>query len=63
MHVPQGIIPPQPSGAMPQFCPAGHVPIAQPQRFIVPPPPHVCGAMHVPHSTVPPHPLSAVPQF
>jgi hypothetical protein len=29
--------------------------------FVVPPPPHVCGAAHVPHESVPPQPLAGVP--
>jgi hypothetical protein len=51
VHVPQAMLPPQPSGAVPQFCPAGHdVAGVQPQTPGVPPPPHICGAVQVvPH--------------
>jgi hypothetical protein len=46
-------MPPQPSGAMPQFCPSAQAAPAvsgvHPQTFIVPPPPHVWGGVHVPH--------------
>ena len=65
MHAPQLIVPPQPLGAVPQFCPAGHVVAAvHPQTLGVPLPPQVCGNTHAgPHATVPPHPSATVPQL
>src|SRR5262245_57792222 len=42
----QGVMPPQPSGQMPQVLPsAAQVFGVQPQTLGVPPPPHVCGLM------------------
>jgi hypothetical protein len=64
LHEPQAIVPPQPLGAVPQFCPAGHVVAGvQPHTLALPPPPHVCGALHEPQAIVPPQPSGAVPQF
>jgi hypothetical protein len=34
----------------------------QPQRFAVPPPPHVWGAVHIPQWSMPPQPSDASPQ-
>ena len=64
LQVPQLMLPPHPSGAVPQFCPAGHdVAGVQPQTPAVPPPPQVCGAVQVPQLMLPPQPSGAVPQF
>ena len=54
VHVPHETVPPQPSGATPQFLPPVQVVAGvQPHLLAVPPPPHVCGAMHVPHEVTP----------
>jgi hypothetical protein len=66
VHVPQGTVPPHPSGANPQFWPAGHICFTQfgcPHWFATPPPPQVCGGVHIPQGTLPPQPLEAMPQF
>jgi hypothetical protein len=66
---PQGTVPPQPFGAVLQFCPAGHACAAvsgvQPHTLgmLGVPPWHVCGDMHVPQVIVPPQPFGTVPQF
>jgi hypothetical protein len=57
------MVPPQPSEAVPQVCPAGHdVAGVQPQTPGIPPPPQVSGAVQVPQLMVPPQPFEAVPQ-
>jgi hypothetical protein len=50
VQVPQLSVPPQPSGAGPQFlfCIAQLVETVQPQTLTVPPPPHVCGMAQAP---------------
>ena len=69
VQVPQLTVPPQPFGAVPQFCPptqacAGVCGMqVVPQTLAVPPPPQVAGAVQVPQVTVPPQPSEAVPQF
>jgi hypothetical protein len=53
VHVPQSSVPPQPFAAMPQLKPSdGQVLAVQPHTFIVPPPPHVSGALQPPHDTI-----------
>ena len=50
-HEPQSIVPPHPSGALPQFWPAGQLVVGvQPHTFVVPPPLHVFGGTHVPQT-------------
>lgn len=50
------MVAPHPFATVPQFFPsAAHVVGVQPHTFVVPPPPHVCGALHVPQFNVPPH--------
>jgi hypothetical protein len=53
---PQLMVPPHPSGIVPQFAGDGHwVSGVQPQTFGVPPPPHVSGmTQHVKPQIVPP---------
>ena len=65
MHVPQLIVPPQPSGAMPQFWPAGHcvAGMQRPHTLGVPPPPQVSGAAQLPQLIKPPQPSEMLPQF
>jgi hypothetical protein len=63
VHVPQEMVPPQPSDPVPQVCPPVHaVEGVQPQTFGVPPPPQVCGDLQLPQLSVPPQPLEMVPQ-
>jgi hypothetical protein len=57
--VPQLSVPPQSSGAVPQFCPAGHE-VAGVQQV---PALQVCPDGHVPQLSVPPQSSGAVPQF
>jgi len=62
-HVPQWIMPPQPSGCVPHFCPPAHALIgAQPHTFAIPPPPHVCGELQLPQDTTVPQLFVALPQ-
>jgi hypothetical protein len=58
------IVPPQPSGAVPQVWPDGHVVAGvHPHALGVPPPPHVCGAGQVPQLIVPPQPSEMTPHW
>jgi hypothetical protein len=67
--LPQVIVPPQPSGHVPQFLPPGHtvsaVHAGEPQTLDVPPPPQVSGGVQVPvpQVIVPPQPSAQGPQF
>jgi hypothetical protein len=66
VQVPQLIMPPQPSGAVPQFWPVGQVVLGThgvPQTLGVPPPPQVAGAVQVPQLSMPPQPSAMEPQF
>jgi len=50
-HAPHENVPPQPFGIVPQLSPVGHDAIGvHPQTFVVPPPPHVFGAVADPPS-------------
>jgi hypothetical protein len=63
-QLPQLMVPPQPSDAVPQFWPDGQdVAGVQPHWSGVPPPPQVSGAVQLPQFSVPPQPSGAVPQF
>lgn len=63
LHSPQERVPPQPSGAVPQFFPCAEQVVGwHPQADGIPPPPHVSGVEHVPQSMFPPHPLVTTPQ-
>src|SRR6185437_13727378 len=63
VHVPQLIMPPQPSESGPQVSPAGQLLSGvQPHSLAVPPPPQVCGDVQVPQLMVV-QPYGAVPQF
>jgi hypothetical protein len=61
-HVPQLIIPPHPSGAIPQSAFAGQC-RGHAQTFGVPPAPQTSVPLHVPQSIVPPQPSSSGPQL
>jgi hypothetical protein len=56
------IIPPHPSGAMPQSAFAGHR-RGHAQTFGTPPAPHTSVPVHVPQEIDPPQPSSCGPQF
>jgi hypothetical protein len=59
---PQSSTPPHPSPIIPQLAPsASHVCAVQPHLFVMPPPPHVFGAMQLPQWSIPPHPSGASP--
>ena len=63
-HVPQEIVPPHPSPAVPQFKPVAHVVAGvQPHTPLVPLPPQVCGEVQLPQEIAPPQPSGAVPQL
>jgi hypothetical protein len=51
---PQVMVPPQPLGMVPQFCPEAQVVTdgVQPQTFTEPPPPQDCGDAQAPQLTV-----------
>jgi len=65
LHVPHGILFPQPSGAVPQFCPLMQACAAVfgVQTHLLPAPQVGVAPLHVPHDTVPPQPSEAVLQF
>jgi hypothetical protein len=64
VQVLQSIMPPQPSGSMPQLAfSAAHVVGVQPHLFGVPPPPHVLPeSRHAPQSIILPQPSETMPQ-
>jgi hypothetical protein len=63
-HVPQEIVHPHPSGAVPQLAPAGQVVTpTHPQLWVPQWSVQVPGGVQTPQLIVPPHPLGAVPQF
>jgi hypothetical protein len=63
VQVPQEMVPPQPSGAVPQVCPAGQV-VALMQSHDVPAPLHDVPVGQEPHwMGGPPQPSGAVPQI
>ena len=65
-QVPQVTVPPHPSGMVPHSLvlePHDTVGVQRPQRFAVPPPPHVSPLAHVPQFSVPPQPSARLPQF
>jgi hypothetical protein len=66
VQVPQSIVPPHMSLAMPQSKPCDmHVCLLHggiPHTFCVPPPPQVAGAVHVPQFCTLPQPSGAIPQ-
>jgi hypothetical protein len=60
-HVPQSIMPPQPSGIVPQFLfSAEHLTGVHPHSAGVPPPPQVCGKVHPGQVMWPPQPSDTV---
>src|SRR5207245_2046130 len=61
----QSMVPPHPSGTLPQFfCSPAHVLGVQPQTFGLPPPPQVSKPVHAPQSMLPPQPFGTLsPQF
>ena len=69
--LPHVIVPPQPSGHVPQFLPLGHTVIGvqagEPHALDVPPPPQVSGGVQlpplVPQVIDPPQPSAHGPQF
>ena len=64
VQVPQLSVPPQPSDAVPQLSPSGHVVAGvQPHWLATPPPPQVSGAVQVPQLRVPPQPSDTEPQL